>query len=294
MMISSISTLSVLLALSGCCLGATISSGTGETVDSASSGGAGTAAVSGTAGAATGGTGTTAGTTGTGTTTGMCGSATLTVSPSSIDFGYVPLLSNSIRCTTLSNPCNALVMITGVGSFDNQGGSFGVATTDHFPITIDGGDDAQVCFSFDCPVTGDYAGQATLVIGDSEDTNPVVRLTGRCGGPQIGCAPLTLAFGSVLIGQSSTLSVTCTNNGSTLSGFALTIGPLDAGSGVFSAAFDPTTNPYPDGGLQPGQSTQIDVSYAPIDQADDFGVLAIPNNGGQGQTPYISLSGRGY
>ncbi len=246
------------------------------------------------------GSGTATGTaTGSGTGSGTGGTTALTVSPNPIDFGYVSQNSISIGCTTVSNDSNAPITITGVGSFENAGGSFQVAATNDahppvpfsFPITIGGGDSAQVCFSFTCPITQDYSGQVTLVINDPGVSNPVVQLSGWCGGPQISCAPLTLAFGRVTFGQTSTLPVTCTNIGTALPGLGLTIGPLEAGGPAFSVAFDAITNPYPSGGLAPGQSAQIDVTYTPSVQPNDYGVLVIPNNGGDGQTPYVSLSG---
>jgi hypothetical protein len=214
----------------------------------------------------------------------------------------VELLSTSIGCTTVTNDSDAPITLTGVGSFATEGNSFEVATTDDahppnpfsFPITIGGGDQAKVCFTFSCPITQLYQGQATLLTSDPGVADPVVTLTGWCGGPQISCSPLTLAFGNVATGQTSTLPITCTNIGTALPGLGLTIGALVPQGAAFSAAFDPSTNPYPEGGLLPGQSAQIDVTYAPIDEStNDFGVLAIPNNGGQGQTPYVSLLGTG-
>ena len=288
------------LILSGCCLDATVSSGTGDTRSTSIGEAAvstGTGAGSGTGSGAVSGSGTgTATVGGTGTTTGTCGAMALTVSPNPIDFSYVPPSSLAIGCTVLSNPCLASMSITGVADLATAGGVFAVASTDDFPIAIGGGAHAQVCFSFTPPAPGDYMGQATLLTSDPSGENPVVQLTGWGGGPEIFCTPLTLAFGSVGIGDASTLSVICTNTGSAAPGVLppLLIGPLDAGGGVFSAAFDTEINSYPSGGLAPAQSAQIDVTYAPIDSTDEFGVLAIPNNGGERQTPYISLSGRGY
>jgi hypothetical protein len=213
------------------------------------------------------------------------------VSPNPINFGYVPLELTAIGCTTVSNPCGASVSITGVGSFDTKGGELVVDPTDSFPIAISGGGNAQVCFSFTPPITEEVTTQATLITSEPNDSNPVVQLTGWGGGPEILCKPLTLAFGRVMPGQTSPLSVMCTNVGSNIPGLSLLIGPLDAGGGVFSAAFDADNNPYPDGGLQAGQGVQIDVTYAPVDDLGAFGLLPIPNNGGEKQTPYVSLSG---
>ncbi len=60
-----------------------------------------------------------------------------------------------------------------------------------------------------------------------------------------------------------------------------------------NAQFDNTKDPYPLSGLAPGQSAQIDVSYAPVVTSTDKGTLFIKSNGGQGKTLQIPLSGSG-
>ncbi len=217
----------------------------------------------------------------------------LTVSPNPIAFGYVPLSTTAIGCTTVSNGSGVPITISGLGSFESAGGSFALATTDDanppnpfsFPVAIAGGGSARICFTLTPPVTQQFTGQVTLLTNDPSGVDPVIQLTGWAGGPQIVCTPLTLAFDS----QTLTLPVTCINSGTALPGLQLTIGPLDISPAVFTAAFDTTTNPYPEEGLPPGQRVQIDVTYTPVDGTSDFGVLVIHNNGGQGQTPYISL-----
>jgi hypothetical protein len=228
----------------------------------------------------------------------------LTFAPNPINFGYVPTqpIPPAVGCTLFTNQSNVAVNITGTADFENAAGAFALATTDDatppnpfsLPITLQSDTSAEVCFSLTPSATQDYTGQVTLLTTDPSGTNPVVELTGWGGGPQIVCVPVvSLGFGPVYDNTTSTMSVTCTNTGTALPGIALTIGPLDAGPSVFSAAFDPTTNPYPDGGLNPGNSAQVDVTYAPFEASNDFGSLIIPNNGGQGRTLYISLSGSG-
>ncbi len=79
----------------------------------------------------------------------------LTLGPNPINFGYVPLDTNpaAIGCIVVANQSNVPVSITGTSEFENEGGSFALATTDDatppnpfsLPITIQGGDSAKVC-----------------------------------------------------------------------------------------------------------------------------------------------------
>jgi hypothetical protein len=227
----------------------------------------------------------------------------LTLTPNPISFGYVALepIPPAVGCTVVTNQSNVPVSITGTSEFENEGGAFAVATTDDatppnpfsLPITIQGGDNAKVCFSFVPPISQAYNGQVTLTTTDPSGTNPVVSLTGWGGGPQITCAPLSIAFGQTLDHSITTVPVLCTNTGSAIPGVNLTIEPPSASPAVFSAQFDATTDAYPLNGLAPGQIAQIDVSYAPTGNSNDKGTLFIKSNGGQGKTIEIPLSGQG-
>ncbi len=228
----------------------------------------------------------------------------LTLAPNPINFGYVTLepIPPAVGCTVVTNQSNVPVSITGTSEFENEGGAFALATTDDatppnpfsLPITIQGGGNAKVCFSFTPPIGQPYNGQVTLTTNDPSGTNPVVSLTGWGGGPQISCAPLSIAFGQTLDHSITTVPVLCTNSGSAIpGGVNLLIQPPSASPAVFSAQFDATTDAYPLNGLAPGQTAQIDVSYAPTGNSNDKGTLFIKSNGGQGKTIQIPLTGQG-
>jgi len=228
----------------------------------------------------------------------------LTVAPNPCDFGYVQLNTTGVCCTTVTNQANVAVSIMGVSGFANEGGAFAVATTDDStppnpqtwpatPIDIQGGANAKVCFSLTPPITQDYSGQVSLVTNDPSGTNPTVQLTGWGGGPQISCTPLSIAYGQTLDHSVSTVPVLCTNTGSAIPSTNLIIDPPTASPFVFTAQFDQTTNVYPLNGLAPGQSAQIDVSYAPTTTSNDKGTLFLKNNGGKGKTVQIPLTGSG-
>jgi len=227
----------------------------------------------------------------------------LTVGPNPINFGYVPTepIPAAVGCTVFTNQSNVAISITGISEFENEGGAFALATTDDatppnpfsLPITIQGGATAKVCFSFFPPISQDYNGQVTLLTTDPSGTNPVISLTGWGGGPQIKCTQTSVAFGPIADGKTSMVPVLCSNSGTAVPGVNLLFEPPTTSPTVFSAWFDEKADPDPQSGLAPGQTAQIDVSYAPTGISNDKGTLFIKSNGGQGATIQIPLTGQG-
>jgi len=232
------------------------------------------------------------------TLTGTSIGTALQLDPSILNFGYVAITTTVVACTTITNVANVAVNITGITDFANEGGAFQLASTDDatppnpfsLPITIAPGGSAKVCFELTPPITQDYTGSVTLVTTDPSGTNPVIQLTGWGGGPQIACTPLSLGFGATAFGSTSTLQVTCTNTGSAIPSDGLTFGSLMSSASAFRAQLGTEVG---DGGLAPGQSAIIDVSYQPSNAAGDTGTLQIDSNGGQGRPVSIALSGAG-
>ena len=225
----------------------------------------------------------------------------LTLAHNPIDFGFVPLMTTVVGCTTVANQTSVPVNVTAASSLFSEGGAFALATTDDatppnpfsLPITLAGDASAKVCFQFTPAITQQYSGQVTLTTDDpSVTTNPVVQLTGWGGGPQISCAPASLDFGATAAYTLSTIPVICTNAGTAVPVTGLLIGPPTASPAVFSAQLDQSI-PLPPNGLAPGESAQIDVSYAATTTSSDEGMLAIASNGGRGQPVQIPLSGQG-
>jgi len=197
---------------------------------------------------------------------------------------------------------NVGVDVSGLAGFADEGGAFSLSQVDGatppnstpIPVAVPAGGRAEACFSLTPPSSAQLNGQVTLKTNDPSGINPTLVLTGWGGGPQISCTPSSIDFGPVQVGLISTQPVMCSNTGTALAGIALQIGAVSASPVAFTAKCDPTTNPCPDGGLAPGDSAQIDVSYAPATPtSNDTGTLLVPNNGGQGATITIALSGQG-
>jgi len=221
-----------------------------------------------------------------------------------IDFGFVPLGTTVVGCTTVSNRANLTIDITGISAFDSVDGAFAVVS---MPKAIMGGGSAEVCFSLTPPTTQDYDGSATLDTDDPSGNNPIIQLMGFGGGPQIDCAPTSLDFGQVAAYTSSTKTIQCTNVGSPLPGVDadLIIPPPLTTAQVFQVTFDAgqTIIANPLVVLTPGQTAQYDVTYLPTMASIDEASVLVRSNGGQegaaaldpyfGQPLQIPVSGQG-
>jgi len=130
---------------------------------------------------------------------------------------------------------------------------------------------------------GSSTGQATGGSGTGQSDN---------GGPRISCTPTSIPFGEVPADNPVSVPVVCTNVGASDSTPALIIDPPQASPSVFMAHVDSTIESYPPGGLEPGQSARIDVSYAPTTASSDQGALVIKSNGGDDIS--VVLSGQGF
>jgi hypothetical protein len=228
--------------------------------------------------------------------------AALTLIPNPINFGFVPLMTPAIGCTTITNQSDLSTAVDVTSLVEGDGGPFAISQVDNstppspapIPTTIPGGANAKVCFQFLPLLAEQYSAQAMLRCDSPSGViNPVVELTAWGGGPRISCTPAALFFGETLVGHIATAAVLCTNVGTDVTPLAnLLLEPPTASPSVFTAQFDPGLEAYPLDGLSPGYSAQIDVSYAPTDAGSDEGTLSISSNGDLGRALQIPLTGQ--
>jgi hypothetical protein len=219
----------------------------------------------------------------------------LAESPSPLDFGFVQLGQQLTLPMHLANVGNLPVSISQI-AVTNPGSPSAFALAAGAPQTalLAAGDSLDVGVTFVPTQMQPYAG--TLQVVEDNTVQLSVGLQGYGGGAALSCAPLALGFGDAPVGLRSTLPIVCTNTGSDV----FVAGSLDANAelkinglgvsptGVFSAALDTAALPGP---LRAGQSTQIDVTYAPPGPEADAATLAIRSN--VLAPPVIPLSGQG-
>lgn len=198
--------------------------------------------------------------TGTGVTAGALGS-----NPTSLAFGSVTVGTNQNLSETVTNTGGTSVTISSA-AVSGAGLSLSGITP---PVTLGGGKSATFTVSFDPQSAGAISGSVTVT---SNATNSTLKIpvagTGVSAG-SLGGNPTSLAFGSVTVGSSETLSETVTNNGGT----SVTISQAGiSGSGFSLNGISPPLT------LSSGQSTSFSVVFAPKSAGGASGSVTLSSN----------------
>ena len=185
----------------------------------------------------------------------------LSLNPSSVAFGNVKTGSSQTSTVTLSNSGGADLTVTQV-TLSGAGFSIGSLS---LPLTLQAGGSAPLTVIFAPTGSGSFSGSVTFA--NSAGSNVVLPLsgTGVSAGP-LTAAPSSLDFGSVQVGNSSSLSETLTNTGGT----AVTISQATVSGAVFSLSG--LSLPV---SLAANQSVTFNVSFAPTTAGAASGAVSI-------------------
>ena len=205
----------------------------------------------------------------------------ISVAPSNVSFGSVPVGFTTTQTVTVSNPGNANLNVMQAAG---PGTGFSV-TGLTMPLTVPPGQAAKFSISFTPTVAGNSTSSVVLV-SNAPASPTSVSLSGagvQRSSPQISVMPGTLAFGSVAVGSSGTQSVTVSNTGSaTLSITAANV----TGSGFSTSGLSlPMT-------VAAGGSGTITVNFAPSTSGSVTGSLSVASNAPTSPTA-IALNGSG-
>jgi hypothetical protein len=211
------------------------------------------------------------------------GDASLSVSPSSIDFGTVAVLSSSSQILTMTNTGTADVLITGINFTD---GAFSADPGFSVPLLIEHGSEATMPLSFAPAAEGLI--EAILDINtDPGEASLYVDLTGIGGESECSiCAPvLSLSSSS---GGSSALNLVppygygCTVNGSVVLSNAgdqtLDINQVILRNDTISSCGEFSRSWAGPTSLLPGESTTVVVDYVADGSCLELPYLALNEN----------------
>ncbi len=205
----------------------------------------------------------------------------LTVNPTAVNFGDVPLNATSNKAVTVTSSGTAPVTITAANV---TGRGFGVSGAS-FPLTLNPNQTATLQVQFNPSAAGAASGQLSIT-SDASGGTANVPLSGT--GDAVPAADLTLSptsisFGHVMVGSKSTKSLTLTSSGNA----PLTISAITVSGAQFS---DGTTSlPVT---LQPNQQLTLTVTYEPTAEGSDSGTLTVASNDSSGPST-VSLGGSG-
>ena len=173
----------------------------------------------------------------------------LSTSDSSLDFGSVAINGSATQSETLTNTGGSSVTIS---QANVSGTSFRV-TGLNLPLSLSPGQSFTFGAVF-TPTSGGSASGSISVVSDASDSQLTISLSGTASvSGQLAVSPATLDFGSVMVGQSKSLTATLTAGGS---GVTVSAANMSTTEFTVSGISLPLT-------LAAGQSKSFTVNFSP-------------------------------
>lgn len=204
----------------------------------------------------------------------------LSLNPTSVNFGNVTVGGSSTKSVAIANTGSASLTISQITT---TGSGYKVSGLS-LPTTLATGASTSFSVSFAPSATGSVAGNVSLV-SNAPNSPASMSLSGAgvaAPTPQLSTNPVSLNFGSVTVGNSSTKAVTISNTGNA----NLTITQISTSGAGFSGTG--ITLPLT---LTPGQSANYSVQFAPTGTGNASGQVSFTSN--SPTNPSVSLSGTG-
>ena len=133
----------------------------------------------------------------------------LTIAPASLTFGATVVGTSSTLSVQVTNTSTGAILFTGIATAGDYGAAGSCPAAGR---TLPAGESCVIQVTFSPTASGARPG--TLSISTSASNNPLpVPLTGTGIQSRLVAAPASLAFGSLVLGASATLSLTLTNSG---------------------------------------------------------------------------------
>ena len=211
--------------------------------------------------------------------TGTATDGQLALNPASEAFGNVDTGSTASVTVTLTNSGGTAVNVS-QASISGTGFKLSGITT---PLTVNPSQNTTFTVSF-APTTGGSVTGTVTITSDASNSSLTMPLTGTGVAPgALTSTPTSLTFGSIVVGNNSTLTDKLTNTGAT----SITISQVSASGTVFSVSG--ITTPMT---LSAGQSTNISVKFAPTATGSASGSVTVTSTASN-PTLTVPLSGTG-
>jgi len=205
----------------------------------------------------------------------------LRFAPASLNFGNVAAGKKVSQSASVTNMATSAAVISQIVSTNNQFTISGIT----FPLTLSAGQTANFVVWFNGAAPGQAS--ASLNFQDANAAVPPAQVTvsavATAPQPQLIVNPVVLAAGSATVGSKTSSTVTLSNAGT----MNLTISAITVSGASFSVSG--VTTPAV---IASGQSTVMNVIYAPSAGQTDSGSIAITSNDPASPTT-IPVSGTG-
>lgn len=215
----------------------------------------------------------------------------INIDPTSLNFGSVAVLSDTLLYLTISNLGNNSLDIDSlpVKQPDSLVEVFSInIKPDSFPLTLDPDSSIIISVRFTPPDWGSISGQLLVYSTDPFRDTLAVTLLGTGIAPEITISSTKLDFGEVLIISDSTQILTIENIGN----LQLTIEDFDIfpPDSVFKLSDMTVSFPFD---IKPGSSAEFPIKFMPVDTGlVDSQILILSNDPYQSEI-FVLLSGRG-
>ncbi|ETX06025.1 MAG: hypothetical protein ETSY2_19535, partial [Candidatus Entotheonella gemina] len=207
--------------------------------------------------------------------------AEIDVTPTDIDFGNI-LVGNSDTAEVQIENTGTLTLNVDAPVISGDTDAFAVDGDTAGPFSLEPGESTSVIVSFTPPQTGEANATLAIISNANETPEVTVELRGEGIAALIDVQPSSLDFDPQVIGQSQTLSIEVTNDGTAI--LDLTNVSIDEPSFVLGEV--PAS-------VAPGDTETIDITFTPDREGDILGELTIDNNSENEPEVVVNLIGAG-
>jgi hypothetical protein len=205
----------------------------------------------------------------------------LTLSSTSLNFGLLQIgLSGASQTVTINNVSTHSVTFTSIASSGDYSETNTCPTT---PATLNAGQSCTITVTFTPTKSGTRSGAVTLKDNCPGSSSQAITLTGTGETLALGFSPSSLNFGSIVVGASSGLTATLTNDGS--SSVNITGSSISPADGTYTQ----TNNCPPTLNVQ--QTCTFTIVFTPPDVFTYKATLSVTNSSGAAAP--LALSGSG-
>lgn len=198
-----------------------------------------------------------------------------TVTPTSINFGDIPVGTSKTLTLVLTNTGNTAVNIQKIYS------SIPEVTTDPSSGNLAGGGTMVIAVTFKPTARGTYSGELVIVSNDPTTPSITVPFTATSSyATGIDVSPTSIDFGFVSVGQSKTDYVRVSNNGTS-----------DLNVTVSVTAGTPFTVSKSSFTIRPGEIETLTVTFAPTEKGSYSAALTIISDDKNTPKVVVSLTG---
>ena len=208
--------------------------------------------------------------------------------PNTLSLGNVTLGSAGSATTQVRNTGSATLTVSAIAPCSGTSAEFSF-TSASLPFDVAPGASANVAVTYRPADLGTDSGCLNFSSNDQASSTVSLGLSGTGVAqlvPAIAVSPLSLNFGTVTMGSSTTLTTAIQNTGTG----PLRVTGISLGAGTSAEFSSATATPF---SVAAGQSVNVTVTYRPNDASTDAGTVLVASDDPANPSVSVSVSGAG-